>query len=219
MVLKIFLFLNIILININCLYIYIDSKEKKCVNNYRRKGSTLIIYFSISGREEFDNLITIEDPTHFEMFIARDSYQRKITFPIDRPGRYYFCIENFSGSKIKVNFLFEDERFRSRSDSIKNIEDFLDSIMDLTNKLEVILFNIKNSAIRREVHFQIAQNIRQEINLIAIIKIVVIIFLSWIEIRMISSILNNVRVVKRSNINNENQPLKQGTSKFGDDVF
>ena len=219
MLVKIILIFNVLILNIKCLYYYIESKEKKCVNSYHRPRTSLIIYFSISGREEFDNLITIEDPTHFEMYIARDSYQRKITLPVDQGGRYYFCIENFSKSQIKVNILFQDEKFKTQMGSIKNIRDFLEGISDLTNQLQIILFNIKNSAIRRQAHFMIAQNLRNEINLIAILKIIIIVFLSGIELRMISSILNNNVKVKRINVNTESQPLKQGEKKYGDNYL
>ena len=215
MFLKIFLVLNFIFLYINCVYIYIDSTEKKCVSTYRFSHSTLIIFFSISGEVEFDNLITIEDPTHFEMYIARDSYQRKITFPIDQEGKYYFCIENFSKSQIKVNVLFQDENFKRMSTEIKNIEDFIQGISDLTNKLQVISFNIKNNIIRRQIHFLIAQHLRDEINLISLFKIIFVVFISGIELRMISIILTNVKVVKRVNPDNENQPLKQGELKYG----
>ena len=192
----------------NCVYIYIDAKEKKCVNNYRPGNSTLQIIFSISGKEEFDNLITVENPDHFEFIIIRDSYQRIIKFPIELEGKYYFCVENLSNSQITLNVLFIDEKMKNEMIPIKSIEDFMEGIDGLTNKLQRISFNIKNCAIRKKTHFKIAQDLRNKINLFAIIKIILLLIISFIEIKMVTSILTNVKVTKTVPVSEEKMGLK-----------
>ena len=206
---QIYIFAIIILSMTNCVYIYIDAKEKKCVNNYRPGNSTLQIVFSISGKEEFDNLITVENPSHFEFIIIRDSYQRIIKFPIELEGKYYFCVENLSNSQITLNVLFIDEKMKNEMIPIKKIEDFIEGIGDLTTKLQRISFNIKNSAIRKKTHFNIAQDLRNKINLFAIIKIILLLITSIIEMILVTSVLNNVKVRKTVQVNVEKLPLRQ----------
>ena len=215
MTLKHFCFFQISILTIimlsmtNCVYIYIDAKEKKCVSNHRPGNSTLQIIFSISGKEEFDNLITVENPNHFEFIIIRDSYQRIIKFPIELEGKYYFCVENLSNSQITLNVLFIDEKMENYTVSIKSIEDFIERIDSLTTKLKRISFNIKNSAIRKKTHFKIAQDLRNKINLFSIIKIILILIISFIEIKMVTSIITNVKVRKTLPVSVEKQPLKK----------
>ena len=219
MTLKHFCFFQISILTIimlsmtNCVYIYIDAKEKKCVSNHRPGNSTLQIIFSISGKEEFDNLITVENPNHFEFIIIRDSYQRIIKFPIELEGKYYFCVENLSNSQITLNVLFIDEKMKNEMIPIKKIEDFIEGIGDLTTKLQRISFNIKNSAIRKKTHFNIAQDLRNKINLFAIIKIILLLITSIIEMILVTSVLNNVKVRKTVQVNVEKLPLRQSEAE------
>jgi hypothetical protein len=64
--------------------------------------------------------------------------------------------------------------------------------------------------VRKKAHFNIAESIRKKINLYAFIKIGFLILFSIFQLMMITSIFNNVKVVKQININSETKPLKSG---------
>ena len=46
---------------INSLYIYIDSREKKCLTDYRIANTSFDVIYYVSGQEEEMNIATIED--------------------------------------------------------------------------------------------------------------------------------------------------------------
>ena len=92
--------------------------------------------------------------------------------------------------------------------SIHTIENFVTVVDNLEKKLKKLQFNIRNSAVRKKAHFTIANDIRRKINIYAIVKIGFLILFSIFQLMMITSIFNNVKVVKQININSEKRPLK-----------
>ena len=94
--------------------------------------------------------------------------------------------------------------------SIHTIENFVHVVDNLEKKLKKLQFNIRNSAVRKKAHFNIANNIRKKINIYAFVKIGFLILFSIFQLMMITSIFNNVKVVKQININSEKRPLKSG---------
>ena len=196
----------IVLLNINKNYIY------KFLNQFYfiiREVFNLI--YTISGEEEDRNIITVDDPDEFNMLRELDSVDNKVYLFCEKDGYHKFCVENLASHQVTLSFYFGDEN-KNEKLSIKNVEDFVESVSKLTNKVDMLKFNIGNTAIRKKTHFKVAEEIRNKINLYAIIKIVFLLFFSVHQIILITSIFNKVKIVKKLEINNEEKnPLKNKT--------
>ena len=208
---QIFLIIILILNNlsfINSLYVYINPNEKQCVKKFKKANEIINIIYTISGKEEDKNIITVDDPDDFNMFKELDSDSNKIYLFATKEGYYKFCVENLAPHQVTLSFYFGDENSEEKL-SIKNVENFVDSVSQLTKKIDRLGFNIGNTAIRKKTHFDIAEDIRNKINICTIVKIVFLLFFSIIQIILITSIFNKVKVVKKIEFNNdEKTPLK-----------
>ena len=208
---QVFFFVLLILNQINnilSLFVYIDSQEKVCVKKFKKSNEILNIIYSISGQEEDKNIITVDDPNNNNIFRELDSNTNKIYLFIKIDGYYKFCVENLSSHQVTLNFFFGDENSNEKL-SIKNVENFVESVSKLSKKIDRLKFNIGNSAIIKKTHFNIADNIRNKINICTIIKIIFLLFFSVIQIVLITSIFNKVKITKKIGINSdEKKPLK-----------
>ena len=135
----------------------------------------------------------------------------RIHYYLTQAGDYKFCIENLASTRNTVTFEFEFDINKYSAISIHTIENFVDGVNNLENRIKRLQFNIRNSAVRKKAHFNIAESIRKKINIYAVVKIGFLILFSVFQLMMITSIFNNVKVVKQININSENKPLKKGT--------
>ena len=198
---------------INSLFVYIDSQEKICVKKFKKSNEILNIIYSISGQEEDKNIITVDDPNNNNILRELDSESNKIYLFTQIEGYYKFCVENLSSHQVTLSFFFGDENSNEKL-SIKNVENFVESVSKLSKKIDRLKFNIGNSAIRKKTHFNIAENIRNKINFCTIIKIIFLLFFSAIQILLITFIFNKVKVLKKIEINNdEKKPLKNKTNQ------
>jgi len=194
---------------INSLYVFIEAKEKLCVKKYRKLDQVLNIIYSIAGKEEDRNIITVDAPDDFNMFRELDSVSSKIHLFIEKEGYHKFCVENLSSHQVTLSFHFGDEHQEGKL-SIKNVENFVDSVTKLTEKIDNLKFNIGNSVIRKKTHYSLAENIRKKINICTIIKIVFLLFFSALQLILITNIFNKVKVVKKVEIKvEEKNPLKK----------
>ena len=210
--LSFFLLISYKLIMINSIYVFIGPKEKLCVKKYKKTREVLHVIYTISGEQEDRNIITVDDPTGFNMFRELDSVNSKVYLFCEREGYHSFCVENLASHQVTLSFYFADENKEEKL-SIKNVEDFVESVSKLTQKVDRIKFNIGNTAIRRKTHFNVAEEIRNKINTYTIVKIVFLLFFAIIQIILISSIFNKVKIVKKLEINNEEKkPLKNKTN-------
>ena len=191
---------------------YIDSQEKVCVKKYKKANEILNIIYSISGQEEEKNIITVDDPDNNNMFKELDTNSNKIYLFAQIDGYYKFCVENLAAHQVTLSFFFGDENSNEKL-SIKNVENFVESVSKLSKKIDRLKFNIGNSAIRKKTHFNIADNIRNKINICTVIKIIFLLFFSVIQILLITSIFNKVKITKKIEINSdEKNPLKNKTN-------
>ena len=210
--LSFFLLISYKLIMINSIYVFIEPKEKLCVKKYRKIREVLHVIYTISGKREDRNIITVDDPTGFNMFRELDSIDSKVYLYCEREGYHKFCVENLASYQVTLSFYFGDEN-KDEKLSIKNVEDFVESVSKLTQKVDKLKYNIGSSAIRKKTHFKIAEEIRNKINRYTIIKIVFLLFFAVLQIILITSIFNKVKVVKKLEINNEEKkPLKNMTN-------
>ena len=207
-----FTFLIIIILSsyINSLYIYIESREKKCLTDYRLANTSFDVIYYVSGQEEEMNIATIEDNKGniFSKVMNRKNY--KFSYKPKLDGDFKFCFENLAQSKVTLSFEFDYGTNDYSMISIRTIENFVHVVNDLEKKLKKLQFNIRNSAVRKKAHFNVADSIRKKVNIYAFIKIGFLILFSIFQLMMITSIFNNVKVVKQINVNSETKPLKSG---------
>ena len=153
----------------------------------------------------------MDDPDEFNMLRELDSVDNKVYLFCEKDGYHKFCVENLASHQVTLSFYFGDEN-KNEKLSIKNVEDFVASVSKLTHKVDMLKFNIGNTAIRKKTHFKVAEEIRNKINLYTIIKIVFLLFFAVLQIILITSIFNKVKIVKKLEINNEEKnPLKNKT--------
>ena len=207
-----FIFIVFIQITIiNSLYVFIDAKEKLCVKRYRKLNQVLHIIYSISGKEdEVRNIITVDGPDDFNMLRELDSISNKVYLFVEREGYHKFCVENLANHNVNLSFYFGDENDEEKL-SIKNVERFVDNVSKLSKRIDTLKFNLGNSVIRKKAYLEIAQTIRKKINICTIIKIIFILIFAGLQLVLITSIFNKVKIVKKPLINNDNDeqnPLK-----------
>ena len=162
----------------------------------------------VSGQEEETNIATIEDNNGHILSKIMNKKNNKFSHRIEKDGELKFCFENLASSKVTLSFEFDYGTNDYSVISIKTIENFVHVVDNLEKKLKKLQFNIRNSAVRKKAHFNIADSIRKKINIYAIAKIGFLILFSIFQLMMITSIFNNVKVVKQININSETKPLK-----------
>lgn len=205
------IFLFILLINIykiKSVYIYIEPNEKKCLSEKKLANSTFNVIFSISGLEETQNIITVNNPNHSNLLTLKNIKSKTINVKTDKPGDYYFCVENVSKSKITLTFQFENEERETDMVSIQSVEYFVSGVHILEKKLDRLNFNVGNSAVRKKTHFNISNSIRNKINIYAIIKIIFLVIFSLFQIFMITSVFRNIKQVNKIlGVNPEKKPL------------
>ena len=195
---------------IDSLYIYIDPREKKCLTEYRLANSSYDLIYYVSGQEEENNIATIEDNNGNIISKVMNKKNNRLSHRVQQDGELKFCFENLASSKVTLSFVFDYGTNEYSAISIKTIENFVTVVDNLEKKLKQLQFNIRNSAVRKKAHFNIADSIRKKINIYAIAKIGFLILFSIFQLMMITSIFNNVKVVKQINVNanSENRPLK-----------
>ena len=198
---------------INSLYIYFDSKERKCLSIYVGYNSTLNIVYYVSGQEEEQNIASIEDEKGNILTKTYNKKNSKFSYKTKNGDYLNFCFENLASTKVTLSFEFDFGILDFEVISIRTIENFVKVVDNLEKKLKQLQFNIRNSAVRKRAHFKVANDIRKKINLYALVKICFLIIFSVFQLMMITSIFKNVKVVSQININSERKPLKSGNKK------
>lgn len=197
---------------IESLYIYIEPKERRCLTDYRITNTSFDIVYYVSGQEEETNIATIEDDKGNIHSKIMNRKNHKFSYVSKKDGDLRFCFENLASTKVTLSFEFDYGTNDYSMISIKTIENFVHVVDNLEKKLKKLQFNIRNSAVRKKAHFNIANSIRKKINIYALIKIGFLILFSIFQLMMITSIFNNVKVVKQINVNSERKPLKSGNN-------
>ena len=215
---KLLFFLSLLYYS-NSLYIYLDSNEKKCLNTTREKDTAFDVIYYVSGQDEEKNVATIENKFGKKLVTIRDKKNDRLHYYITEQGEYKFCIQNLASTKNTVTFEFELGVNQYSAVSIHTIENFVHGVNNLENRIKRLQFNIRNSAVRKKAHFNIAESIRKKINIYAVVKIGFLILFSVFQLMMITSIFNNVKVVKQININSENKPLKKTNANDNEDFL
>ena len=195
---------------IKSLYIYVEPNEKKCLTDFRYSNSSFDIIYYVSGQEEERNIATLEDKNGNLISKIMNQKNHKFSHKVKQDGEYKFCFENLAPTKVTLSFEFDYGTNDYSMISIHTIENFVHVVDNLEKKLKKLQFNIRNSAVRKKAHFNIANSIRRKINIYAFAKIGFLILFSIFQLMMITSIFNNVKVVKQININSEKRPLKSG---------
>ena len=216
-ILFLFLFFSFEIIKINSLYIYIGAKEKGCVKKFKKKNEVINIIYSISGMEDSDkNIITVDNSDDFNMFRELDSSSSKIYLFIEKTGYHKFCVDNLANHPVTLSFHFASEDSQDKL-STQNVENFVENVSKLSNKMETIKFNIGHAALNKKNHFKILNNIRNAINLYTGIKIIFVLFFSVIQLVLITSILNKGKNIKKISLENEEQKLLK--NKINDQII
>jgi len=195
---------------INTLYIYVDPREKKCLTKYISYNASFDVVYYVSGQQEEQNMVTIEDEKGNIFDKVYNKKYHKFSYSPKKDGELSFCFGNLASTQVTLNLEFDFGTNDYSMISIRTIENFVSAVNNLEKKLKKLQFNIRNSAVRKRAHFKIANDIRRKINIYAIIKIGFLILFSIFQLMMITSIFNNVKVVKQININSERRPLKSG---------
>lgn len=195
---------------IKSVYIYIDPSEKKCLGEKKIANTTFNIIYSISGKEESQNIITVEDPSHITVKKYTNMKSHTISINTEKNGEYFFCVQNTSPDIITLNFNFETEQREGEMVSIQSVENFVSGVHHIEKKLDRLKFNVRNSAVRKKTHFGVSDKIRNKVNIYALIKIAFLVLFAVFQIYMITSIFGGLKDNKKIlGVNPERKPLNK----------
>ena len=145
-----------LLIFAKSLYIYVDPGERDCLSDYRMANSSFDVVYYVSGQEEELNEATIEDTNGNIFFKVSNINNAKLTHKPNVNGMLNFCFTNLASNRITLSFEFDYGTNDYSMISIKTIEHFVHVVNNLEKKLKKLQFNIRNSAVRKKAHFNIA---------------------------------------------------------------
>ncbi len=103
--------------------------------------------------------------------------------------------------------LIKFSKFKFPYLKLDNIENLNTVIISIRRKLDIIHSNMRNSAVRRSTHLDITNAINSKISYMTLAKIVFLLVFSAIQVKMLTSIFSNVKVVNTIIIN-EHKPIK-----------
>lgn len=188
------------------LYTTIPRLQGKCFSHTKTKNEKISIIFYITGKFEEENEITVIGPDLKELFHKENTKHETIKLNNLNNGLVQFCVKNKSKDKITLTFQFQAEK-QDEILSVSVIEDFVKAIKQISHKIDLLENNIKNTVIRKNLHFHILDSEKKQINFYAFIKIVFLLVFAYIQIKTATSVIQNVKVNKEIKIE-ENSPLK-----------
>lgn len=208
-----FLLFSLLLLKaVSSLYIFIPTKKTECVSVFYKEAQSLKVSYFIPGYidEQYIASVYEQNKTGTAIWTSKHKQKNSVLVTTKNNTDYYFCFSNKAKKEMKVTFKFEDEKFAQEEVSVDNINTLSNAINKVTKNIEKIDFNIKSGAANRESHAIVAHSIRKRITMFTSLKIIFLLIFSAFQIYMITSVVQNVKVVKKIEMG------KHSGNKFGD---
>ena len=181
----------------HALFFIVEPGKRECVAQRKEADKHFGLLYYVSGEEEDKNRMIILNPDKEEVWVDTNLKKGSYNTITKKEGNHYLCIENTSSSSLTITFEFNERKNEKELLSIETIEGLNTAIIDITEKLNKVEFNIKNSAVRRAKHGEITQGIRKKMINATTVKICFLLVFSLFHIYMITSIFKNVKVVSQ----------------------
>lgn len=203
------------LFKISSMFITINPKNTQCLSQIKQKSDNLNIIYYISGEEEKKNNARILDPDNKKLWETPGLTSSTFNVVAQKTGKYSFCVDNNSEKPLTVTFEFSENNPEKEMITISTIDNLNSALNDVSKKLDVMQFGIRNGAVRREKHSEITRSIQSKITWYTWLKVIFLVLFSVFQIMMVTSIFKNVKIVTKIEMGNKgNRDNSQETTEF-----
>ena len=200
---------------ISSLFITINPKDTQCLSQSKQKSENLNIIYYISGEEEKRNIARILDPDNKKLWETPGLSSSTYSVLAQKTGKYSFCVDNLSEKPLTVTFEFSENNPEKEMITISTIDNLNSALNDVSKKLDVMQFGIRNGAVRREKHSEITRSIQSKITWYTWLKVIFLVLFSVFQIMMVTSIFKNVKIVTKIEMGNKgNRDNSKETTDF-----
>ena len=191
------------LFKISSMFITINPKNTQCLSQIKQKSDNLNIIYYISGEEEKKNNARILDPDNKKLWETPGLTSSTFNVVAQKTGKYSFCVDNNSEKPLTVTFEFSENNPEKEMITISTIDNLNSALNDVSKKLDVMQFGIRNGAVRREKHSEITRSIQSKITWYTWLKVIFLFLFSVFQIMMVTSIFKNVKIVTKIEMGNK----------------
>ena len=191
------------LFKISSMFITINPKNTQCLSQIKQKSDNLNIIYYISGEEEKKNNARILDPDNKKLWETPGLTSSTFNVVAQKTGKYSFCVDNNSEKPLTVTFEFSENNPEKEMITISTIDNLNSALNDVSKKLDVMQFGIRNGAVRREKHSEITRSIQSKITWYTWLKVIFLVIFSIFQIMMVTSIFKNVKIVTKIEMGNK----------------
>ncbi len=191
------------LFKISSMFITINPKNTQCLSQIKQKSDNLNIIYYISGEEEKKNNARILDPDNKKLWETPGLTSSTFNVVAQKTGKYSFCVDNNSEKPLTVTFEFSENNPEKEMITISTIDNLNSALNDVSKKLDVMQFGIRNGAVRREKHSEITRSIQSKITWYTWLKVIFLVLFSVFQIMMVTSIFKNVKIVTKIEMGNK----------------
>lgn len=203
------------LFKISSMFITINPKNTQCLSQIKQKSDNLNIIYYISGEEEKKNNARILDPDNKKLWETPGLTSSTFNVVAQKTGKYSFCVDNNSEKPLTVTFEFSENNPEKEMITISTIDNLNSALNDVSKKLDVMQFGIRNGAVRREKHSEITRSIQSKITWYTWLKVIFLVLFSVFQIMMVTSIFKNVKIVTKIEMGNKgNRDNSKETTDF-----
>lgn len=203
------------LFKISSMFITINPKNTQCLSQIKQKSDNLNIIYYISGEEEKKNNARILDPDNKKLWETPGLTSSTFNVVAQKTGKYSFCVDNNSEKPLTVTFEFSENNPEKEMITISTIDNLNSALNDVSKKLDVMQFGIRNGAVRREKHSEITRSIQSKITWYTWLKVIFLVLFSVFQIMMVTSIFKNVKIVTKIEMGNKgNRDNSKETTEF-----
>ena len=197
------------------MFITINPKNTQCLSQIKQKSDNLNIIYYISGEEEKKNNARILDPDNKKLWETPGLTSSTFNVVAQKTGKYSFCVDNNSEKPLTVTFEFSENNPEKEMITISTIDNLNSALNDVSKKLDVMQFGIRNGAVRREKHSEITRSIQSKITWYTWLKVIFLVLFSVFQIMMVTSIFKNVKIVTKIEMENKgNHDNSKETTEF-----
>ena len=203
MIIILFTLFIVNLFKISSMFITINPKNTQCLSQIKQKSDNLNIIYYISGEEEKKNNARILDPDNKKLWETPGLTSSTFNVVAQKTGKYSFCVDNNSEKPLTVTFEFSENNPEKEMITISTIDNLNSALNDVSKKLDVMQFGIRNGAVRREKHSEITRSIQSKITWYTWLKVIFLVLFSVFQIMMVTSIFKNVKIVTKIEMGNK----------------
>ena len=111
-------------------------------------------------------------------------------------GYHLICIDTKT-RRLTISFHFNEDNLEDTAVTVNSIESLSTNVNFIAKQIEGIDKNVKSGGANRDIYAQIAAGIRTRISYCTVFKVLFLVIFSIFQIRMITSVVKRVKVVKK----------------------